>query len=235
MAKGKNLRDYIKLIHNAAPSAATEIDRDQYNRDFEVNVSKSSSIAEAAFKKAWEVRNFEIEMYWRRATYFWAFIASTFAAYFLLISRTETIDPQNSYLPEEIFIVVCIGFVLSCAWLFTNRGSKTWQRHWEVHVDLLENNHTGPLYQTVNHNHTYSVSKINEIVSFVFVLMWLLLGLKFLFDYRLINFAFGNVRWTLVVASLITVIAVYSMQFGYGRGRFGHRTVKMYRRAFRFD
>lgn len=235
MADRNKLHDYFKLIHNTKPSAATQINKKQYDDDFELDTVNSRNIAEAAFNKAWEIRNFEIEMYWRRATYFWAFIASTFAAYFALISRTAPANASTEYIPEEVFIVICIGFVLSCAWLLTNKGSKSWQRHWEVHVDLLEKQFTGPLYQTVNHNQSYSVSKINEIISFVFIAMWFLLGVKFLFDYQLINFAFGNIRWTLIAAGVLTATAVYSMNFGYGRGRFGERKVKMYRRSFNFD
>ena len=29
-----------------------------------------------ALNKAWEIRNFEINMYWKRAGYFWAFITT---------------------------------------------------------------------------------------------------------------------------------------------------------------
>jgi hypothetical protein len=30
---------------------------------------------------ALDIRKFEIELYWKRATYFWTFIGATFAAY----------------------------------------------------------------------------------------------------------------------------------------------------------
>lgn len=29
-----------------------------------------------ALNKAWEIRNYEINMYWKRAGYFWAFITT---------------------------------------------------------------------------------------------------------------------------------------------------------------
>ena len=35
-----------------------------------------------AYKVALDTRKFEIDMYWRRATYFWAFIVAIFVAYF---------------------------------------------------------------------------------------------------------------------------------------------------------
>ncbi|QNR65148.1 hypothetical protein IAQ67_14620 [Paenibacillus peoriae] len=40
-----------------------------------------------ALEMALDIRKFEIDLYWKRATYFWAFIAATFAGYFLLISK----------------------------------------------------------------------------------------------------------------------------------------------------
>ena len=38
-------------------------------------------ILKAALEQAYEVRKFEIELYWKRATYFWTFIGASFAAY----------------------------------------------------------------------------------------------------------------------------------------------------------
>ena len=32
-----------------------------------------------------DIRKFEIDLYWKRAAYFWAFIAATFAGYFALL------------------------------------------------------------------------------------------------------------------------------------------------------
>src|SRR5690606_2755316 len=175
--------------------------------------------------------NFEIEMYWKRATYFWAFIASTFAGYFALTS-SENYTKYDVFNHVEVYLLICIGFVLSLAWHFTNIGSKSWQRHWEVHVDLLEDAFTGPLYKTVHPQQAYSVSKINEIVSFVFVLIWLLLGVKYFLDQNLIR-SMGesySINWFVVASTLISIMVVVSMIYGHGRGRFGSRPITMYKR-----
>jgi hypothetical protein len=37
-----------------------------------------------ALKYAHDIRKFEIDLYWRRAAYFWTFIGAAFAAYVLL-------------------------------------------------------------------------------------------------------------------------------------------------------
>lgn len=166
--------------------------------------------ARRAFEKAWATRNFEIEMYWKRATYFWAFIASTFLGYFALLNSVNytRLDQFNH---AEVYFVICIGFVLSFAWTLTNIGSKAWQRHWEVHVDLLEDEFTGPLYKTVHPKLTYSVSKINEIVSATVTFTWLLLGAKFLLDQKLTAICPANVNWFVSFSTLGALLAIISM------------------------
>lgn len=219
---------FIKYIYSSKTSGLTELTEKEY-MDMLVNICPDK--AEKAFEKAWATRNFEIEMYWKRATYFWAFIASIFVGYFALIS-SENYVKYDRFNHVEVYFLICIGFVLSLAWHFTNIGSKSWQRHWEVHVDLLEDAFTGPLYKTVHPQLTYSVSKINEIVSFVFVFIWLLLGVKYLFDQNLIR-SLGetkSVNWFVVTSTIMSLLVVCSMIFGHGRGRFGSRPIKMYRR-----
>ncbi len=121
-----------------------------------------------AFKKAWEIRNFEIEMYWTRAKYFWAFITSAFAGYFGILN----LEGQNHSLE---FLLIIIGLLLSLAWHFGNLGSKKWQENWENHIDLREDQFTGSLYKTIFVEKGFSISKINECVSGFFIVVWILL------------------------------------------------------------
>jgi hypothetical protein len=52
-----------------------------------------------ALKNALDIRKFEIEMYWKRATYFWAFITLAFTAYFaVLINGEKLIGVQEDLL-----------------------------------------------------------------------------------------------------------------------------------------
>jgi len=197
-------------------SGLEALSEEEYKADFLQDEDPKK--ARRAFEKAWEIRNFEIEMYWKRATYFWAFIASAFVGYF---SVSSVDDPD----PDAIFILVCIGIILSVAWFFTNKGSKSWQRHWEVHVDLLEDRFTGPLYKTVYPAKTFSVSKINEIVSACFIWIWVVLGIKFFMDYL------DDLNLVIVVLGfLVVAVSLYHMAFGKGRGRFSERAVQMHRR-----
>lgn len=222
----KNLLQYF--VQSARPGL-TELTRAEYAERL---VNLEEGMARAAFEKAWATRNFEIELYWKRATYFWAFIASAFVGYFGLVNATGY-RTADRYAHAEVFAVSCLGFLLSLAWLLTNIGSKQWQRHWEVHVDLLEDRFTGPLYKTVNPSVTYSVSKINEIVSVAVVLVWILLAFKYLADQSLLHVC-GQPNVFVVSTTIGTLALSVAMLFGRGRGRFSERHVRMYARSVRF-
>jgi hypothetical protein len=216
----------IEFFYSSKRSGLAPLSQAEYIKDL---VDVDVRIAEAAFQKAWETRNFEIELYWKRATYFWAFIASAFAGYFALVSSEnyEKADPHDHV---EVYVLICIGLIVSLAWVLTNKGSKSWQRHWEVHVDLLEDQFTGPLYKTVNPDLTYSVSKINEIVSISICASWILLGWKYFVDQDLMNLLPTPINWFVLASTVGTVLLVVAMFLGHGRGRFSEREVQMHRR-----
>jgi len=136
-----------------------------------------------AHELALEIRKFEIELYWKRATYFWTLIAATFAGFFALASQSSVSHP---ILP---FLLSCIGLVLSTSWYLVNRGSKYWQENWERHVDSLEDEFAGPLYKTTIsneqfrwwkpwHGYPFSVSKVNQLTSLFVALVWLALAIS---------------------------------------------------------
>lgn len=182
--------------------------------------------------KAWDTRNFEIELYWKRANYFWLFQVPAFSAYFVLNK-----DNNLNSTPDEIFVIICLGMLFSTAWFLINKGSKAWQRHWEIYTDLLEIKYFGPLYRTVNHTNTFSVSKINEIVSFAFIGTWLLFSINFLYHKLLfINFHCMIYNFNLLIACSIffTVLGLTSMMLGYGRGFFKRRDVQMFARIVEY-
>jgi hypothetical protein len=138
-----------------------------------------------AFELALEIRKFEIDLYWKRATYFWTLLAATFGGYFLLASS----DKSASH-PNLIFLVSCIGLVLSTSWYLVNRGSKYWQENWERHVDALEDEFAGPLYRTTISRgeqfcfwklwdgYPFSVSKVNQLTSLFVALVWFALAIS---------------------------------------------------------
>ena len=156
-----------------------------HDYSFRGSIDTTSKLYEA-YKTATDVRKFEIELYWKRATYFWTFIGLTFASYgAVLTGKTEGISlSQRS---DLLFSVACVGLVFSVAWYFVNRGSKFWQRNWEYQVDILETKALGPLYKTVFSDtncrfrhltsaYPFSVSNINHILSLFVVFVFALLS-----------------------------------------------------------
>lgn len=139
-----------------------------------------------ALHVALDIRKFEIELYWKRATYFWTLIAAAFAGFLLLQTRAEDNTEKAEYDAEGVLLVLLlasIGLVLSLAWFLANRGSKYWQENWERHVDLLEDEVMGPLYKTTlsrdglkwfdpRSAYPYSVTRINQLVSLFVTLVW---------------------------------------------------------------
>jgi len=148
--------------------------------------SKFAGKEKEAHAQALDIRKFEIDLYWKRATYFWTFIAATFAGFVAIQASTAESKVDLS------IIISCLGFVFSFAWFCVNRGSKFWQENWEKHVDVLEDDVTGPLYKVVlsrNQDGNWrdksvhlltgpsklSVSKINQLISLYVTLLWAIL------------------------------------------------------------
>lgn len=138
----------------------------------------------AALEQARDARKFEIEMYWKRAAYFWTFIAAAFVGYAAFFNA----KPAH---PFAAFMMSMIGTVFTLAWYRVNRGSKFWQENWENHVELLEDAITGPLYKTVAERpmgsnslderwigpQAVSVSKVNGVVSLYVLAVWVELAI----------------------------------------------------------
>src|SRR4051794_40275378 len=119
------------------------VDEAEYRRQFGIDPPDRDR-HKRALRYALDIRKFEIELYWKRATYFWTFIAAAFAAYGAI--RTARPFPDQVHLSV---VAAVLGLVLSVSWYCVNRGSKRWQENWENHVDMLENPVIGPLYKTV--------------------------------------------------------------------------------------
>ena len=113
--------------------------------------NENEKIRYTALKESQDIRKFEINLYWRRTGFFWAFITIVYTALFSVLCKY--IDcPCNeepckySFLVPVISSLSGLGFFFSVAWHMVNKGSKFWQKNWEKHVSLLETTEIGPLY-----------------------------------------------------------------------------------------
>lgn len=160
------------------PSRRVSIE--SYNASFSGDSVPESSRRAKALSVALEVRKFEIDLYWKRAAYFWVFTGAALAGHVAALTAEV-----RRFTPEALLLTSCVGLVFAFAWYLVNRGSKFWQSNWEAHVDLLEDAVHGPLYKTVltdntpwwelNGAYKYSVSKINQLLSLFVAFIFLLL------------------------------------------------------------
>lgn len=169
--------------------APKQVSGAEYESSFDRASVPSGSKREKALQYALDIRKFEIEMYWKRAAYFWTFIGAALAGFGLIQGSKEILNK-----PQLSAAVGVLGLVFSFSWYCVNRGSKQWQENWENHVDMLEDDVIGPLYKTVARRPApkglehisriltgpgaFSVTKINQIVSIFVTILWLLLIYK---------------------------------------------------------
>ncbi|WP_167606500.1 hypothetical protein [Maribellus sediminis] len=158
-----------------------------------------------ALERAWKNRDFEIELYWKRATYFWGFIAAAFAGYFIIVG-SEYNFPQAEY------IVTCLGLIFSIAWYFANIGSKKWQENWEKHIDMLEDEVTGPIYKTVLDKSAYSVSKLNIRISQFVIAIWIMLAINYWIQNITFKGAIQNIDYITIAFTMLTLVFAIVMR-----------------------
>lgn len=179
----------------------------------------------AALDKALDIRKFEIEFYWKRGAYFWAFIVVAFTSYFLVLTMDISKSGLSMDFKDELtFLLNLLGLFLSTSWFFVNKGSKYWQENWEKHVDLLEDDIMGPLYKTtvirINtfdrfnplSSFPYSVGKINQLISFVVLFFWLYLLIRFIVVKFNFPFEFKNCNY-LIIGALFLVFFLILVLF----------------------
>ncbi|NPD86429.1 hypothetical protein HNS38_16775 [Lentimicrobium sp. L6] len=184
-----------------------ELSEQQYNAQFKDTTSKKEVLSKQkeALERAWKNRDFEIELYWKRATYFWGFIAAAFAGYFIIVRS------DNDFVQAE-YIVISLGFVFSLAWYFANIGSKKWQENWEKHIDMLEDEITGAIYKTVLDKPAYSVSKVNIRVSQFVVLIWVLLAINYWIQHISFTGTYSDIDYITIAFTGLTLYFSFIMR-----------------------
>src|SRR4051812_11562139 len=82
-------------------------------------------------------RALELDLFWRRALFFWGFIASAFVG----------LATTYSHHPWLGIAISCFGLVCSFCWTLANRGSKFWYEAWE---QVIKNQRLGALFEEAN-------------------------------------------------------------------------------------
>ena len=134
--------------------------------------SESPNPISESFKAAFQTRQFEIDLFWKRSLFFWGFIAAAFVA----------IGTLKDQFPTLSLLVSGFGVVCSCSWTLVNRGSKYWQEQWESKIERVEDEVIGPFFKKREprqdkgwwlRGRRYSVSKITIAVSDYVTFVWL--------------------------------------------------------------
>jgi hypothetical protein len=192
--------------------------KDEYDQAFGLPKDPRPNRSKHALALALDVRKFEIELYWKRATYFWAFLAVILAGYFALLAAKDLPCAEKG---EALLTTSCLGLIFSVAWYFVNRASKFWQENWESHVDLLEDADVGPLYKTVlgksgssfwelNGPFKFSVSKLNQLLSLFVVVLFALLAARTWIRYYYNNGTpLRSFAWLLVLLTVCAVVVLF--------------------------
>jgi len=194
----------------------SKITYEQYTSLFGLNNSEKKDLHKAAFEKAWETRNFEIDKFWQRSAFFWGFIALIFGGYVTIVTGKNNEIAKEMYLD---FYLILLGIIFSVAWLLAICGSKRWQENWEKHIDLLEDEITGPLYKSLyfkRKEYYYSVSKMNKIPAGVVIATWIFLLIQYLFSncniIKNIFLSFNNnikAFILLIIPLLCTIVCIF--------------------------
>jgi len=134
---------------------------------------------------------------------------------------------------HKCFFVICMGCINAFAWTMTNIQSSNSQKRWESHIDMLEDEITGPLVKVVSNIKTHSITKISEIVSRFFVAVWIILAIKYFFDHITLTIhKLGDIDVEIWLSSLITIYFSGAMRFGYGRRKYTFHPIQFYKRKF---
>ena len=168
-----------------------------FGKGFSEKKKTDQERVKAALKLAHEIRQFEIRLYWQRSFFFWGFLIILFTGLFFLIGTKQEFSilakteqefsildktEQKSFIRENellfsvfLFVLCCLGLLVSFAWLYIHKGSRTWQKNWEYHIDFLEDKITGKLHKSAigERSEFFSPSQIHKTIIQAFIIVWL--------------------------------------------------------------
>ncbi|ESW62425.1 MAG: membrane protein [Rhodobacter sp. CACIA14H1] len=164
-------------------------DRDVYLGVLGLDGEDKREARKDALARAHGLRTVEIELYWKRATYFWGFQIAAFAGFGVAIGAMakEGAVAPGMEVPLTAFVLAIAVFGLGSAWfsLLGAKASKQWQLNWERHVDMLQEEFEGKLYRMIfrmddGSAPMLSVTAVNVGLSKLLLGCWVVLGVSVL-------------------------------------------------------
>lgn len=167
-----------------------------------------------ALERAHKLRSFEIEHYWKRAGYFWGYQASIFIAFAAFMNN----DKYKNY-NIIIFALAVLGVLIAFVNLLSAKGSRFWQKNWEHHIDVLENQIEGKIHKIIwltDGHRSYSVSRLNESLSYFLIIFWIILYIN-----TIINEPSIAIIVTSVFVLIIGILYLFMQTTNFTSAKFG--------------
>lgn len=193
-----------------------------------------------AYEKAHSIRQFEIGLFWQRATYYWAFILAAFTAHFALIGMLFDSEKEKTFSIKKLYdlsglslfalaVTAFFCYFFSLCWVLMNKGSKFWQKNWENHIDMLQREFSGDLYKVIPNTNNkkqfsccpfslkaydYSVSKITMVTSIALMIasfvMFVFYIIILISKYICKTLPFYNCRWIFGIIILLFFFVLFT-------------------------
>lgn len=128
-----------------------------------------------AYNRSHEIRKFDSDLYWKRATWLWTSNAILFAVWGMLVSGPATAGVErglsNLY---SMAMVSFLGLFLTIISAFIMSAGNYRQKVWEYHIGNLERFFSGRLYSLhfASERHQFSVTHLIEATYVIFALLW---------------------------------------------------------------
>lgn len=171
--------------------------------------SQDMFLLREAYDKSHASKNFEIELYWKRAAYAWTLIAALITLFGLLINTYISKIDTSSPVIIGIFAVAIIGVFITIICHLIIQSGEHWKKNWEMHTVLLEPLFSGSLYSThvTGNVNRLSIAKLNGFLYLLILGCWLLM-IEFILAVK-----FGGTLKTFLWAVFIFSILVLSYTF----------------------
>lgn len=174
--------------------------------------SKEIDLLKEAYEKAHDIRKFEIELYWKRASYLWT-INAAFIVFLGIMLRGVNSPGSLSVNHLTMFpevVISIFGIILCTIFSVISVSGKYWQENWEAHINMLEPFFSGHLHKTqiFREKKFYSISDLHDFSIFLLIIFWFAIYFYvsvFLFKETLLFFYF--------LAPLVVIIIVSYLYF----------------------
>lgn len=130
------------------------------------------TILKEAYDKAHLMRNFEIDLFWKRAGYCFTIMAALIALCGGLLSSYS--KGKNEELLDIILFISFIGVIFTMLSNFMISSGEYWKKNWELHISMLEPLFSGHIYSThlVSNRVRISITRLTLLFSLVMYACW---------------------------------------------------------------